>query len=725
MKTLRVSVAFLFFILFFIWASFGKTLMPVSIFFPQYHLTLFIIFTLFILIAPLQKLLEKTLLFIERKRYLILIPIAFFLALGINLYIFKKIPHIQDGLHYLYMAETFASGKLSQAMPYNYEFFEYIFMMVDGKRHFSLFMPGYSFFLVPFALFGITFIANPILTGLNIFLVGRFSEYLFGKRVSLFSMLLFVISPFMLTLGGTWMAHPFTAALTIIAIFSYIHSLKSDSKKYPVVTGLAIGWLMMTRPQNALFITILLGLITLLHIKEKGIFKKIVLFAAGLTPWLIILLAYNYHFTGDPLFFIQDMHFDVSEPRNACHKLGIGTGCPHCNGQNLPLAGLTWWHAVEVSYMRLSPLVLQTFSHPIVFIFIPLTMLFSLKKREESRKKILLSALFLVMFSGYFFFYFNGNVYGPRYLYEGTFFLIILMAKGVHESIVLFSEKKSALGKYIISSLWIGTLVFQTLFILPQLSTFYSKGFWGMGHLLKEEVEKQGIHNSVIFTFPFSRETIGCGFIAMDLSDFENSDNIFVKDLGDKSNSRYMHFMKGRKFYKASYLPWKKEAPVIEEIKPIYPPGYIHIELEDKLFPYSTKEGQPDYCNSYPPRSDIHAFLDFPRMDGILFSKRALFCRFKEKSQRYTFGQHFLETGHYKVDIKAISGSVMGQFSLKIDSVEVARPDFTGFSGYHSKETTFFIDISKGFHNIVIEPIFEPGEPGVYFLIDYIKFEKK
>ena len=137
-----ISLSFLF--LFFVWGTAGNFLLPFYIFFPQYHIILGAVLIFFLILGNELTITQTIFSKLVAYRYHILPFAGLSIALLINFLAFDNIPHVQDGIHYKYMAETFANGTLSQDMPVHYEFFEYVFFMVDGTRHFSLFMPGFS-----------------------------------------------------------------------------------------------------------------------------------------------------------------------------------------------------------------------------------------------------------------------------------------------------------------------------------------------------------------------------------------------------------------------------------------------------------------------------------------------------------------------------------------------------------------------------------------------------
>lgn len=724
-KTVVVATSLLLFVLFFWWSTGGNFFLLFSLFFPQYHLivgtTLVAIFILDRDRAHFSSISK----FIEIHKFKIFPTSGLLIAILLNVFVFDNVPHVQDGIHYKHMAEVFAHGHIAHVMPVHYEFFGYPFFMVNGNDYFSLFMPGFSIFLIPFALFGLTFLANPILTSFNILLVGLFAQYLFNDRCSTFSMFLFLFSPFMMTMGGTWMPHPLTAMLTIVAAFSVIKFADHGGFHLPIVAGSAIGWMVFTRPQNALFLAVFFVMISAIEIRGRDFVKTMALFSGPIVLGIVILLTYNHVFTGSPFTFIQDIYFDTTEPVEHCHRIGLATGCLHCNGESLPDGGMTWQYGVTVTKERIIPLVTETFPHPLFFMFVIFALTATMNNASESRKMLFLVALFLAPVFGYFLFYFNGNVFGPRYLYEGTVFLIIAAASGIDILLRRWSGKKSRCGFLVIVSFLVGSVLFSTTQTVPKMLSVYHHGFWGVGPLLRELIKDKEFQNTVFFVSIRDEMSYGNGLVAMDLSNFEGNKIIFVRDLGDESNSKYMHYMEGWNFYRVRYVPLIDESVHPIKVEPVLPEDVVHVELEDKFPPYLVKEGNPDYCNVYPVRDHILPHLGFPKMEHLMFSgKQSLYCRFVGEKQSYTFGQYFQKGGVYRSTLAAVSGRVFGDLDVFVDeelvvSIELGDPSTTTLSAFN-----FEIDVSEGLHTFRIAPNANWPPERNYFMIDYIRFER-
>ena len=713
---------------FFFWSTYGNIFMPFKVFFPTFHIFLAVFVALFSVLFLKYDFSTENLKF-GKSPFFILPVAAFFISLIILILFFQGIPHIQDSVNYLVMAQNFAVGRLHDKMPEHYEFFQFAYMLPDGEKVYSVFLPGFSFFLVPFVWLGVPILANPLLTALNVFLSGKIAEKLFNRKIAVISMFFMLFSVFFIVMGGTYMAHPFCLTMTLCAVFAYIHMLEQKSIRFPIILGISLGWLALTRPQNTLFTGIALILHYIFFIfrnRRNNIFRDIIkqsLFSLlAFAPFLAFLLYYNSIYTGDPLIFKQDLFFNYSEPRSFCHRFGLGTGCPRSNWIELPMEGLTFSHALLVSYRRLSPLIMNLFLHPLAFLLMPFAFAFAKNKKDFGNLFFLL-LIFLVNFAGYFFFYFDGNVFGPRYLYETSFFLIIIFAYSfnlVAEG-VFTSKNSNKLLKILLFSLLCTGLLYQTFYIVPSLQKSYERGFWNIDAKLKVALNILGIKEGVVFVGPFTM--YGSGYALMDFGHFENNKIVYVRDLGEKQNRRIMFDFPDKKYYLASFarLDNNIELPIITEIFPPIDNGEIHVELENKFYPLT---GSPDFCNTFPERSYLDKYFEMePPYDLILPNQFLMFCRFVNLEQYYDFKQKINKSGNYEIHVKGIQSLDMGNFDIFIDGKNTAQLDF------HAEERkmtdiSFSIHLDKGMHDFRLVPR-ELVSKYNYFMIDSVDFVPK
>ena len=724
----RFLILTVIFVIFFFWATFGNIFLPLTVFFPTFHILFVLFVVLFSLLFKKYDFSAINLNF-GRSPFFILPAAAFVISLVVAFLFFQGIPHIQDSVNYLVMAENFAAGRLHSRMPEHYEFFQYAYMIPDGEKLYSVFLPGFSFLLVPFVMLGIPVLVNPLLTALNVFLTGSIAEKLFDRKIAVISMFFMLFSVFFIVMGGTWMAHSFCMALTLSAVLAYLGMVEKNSIKFPIILGISLGWLAWTRPQNTLFT----GMPLIVHyccvvLKKRDLrifaeaMKKGAVSLAFFAPFLVLLLYYNSIYTGDPLIFKQDLFFNYSEPRSFCHRFGLGTGCPRSNWIELPLEGLTFSHAVLVSYRRLSSLIMNLFLHPLALILIPFAFVFA-RNGKDFNKLFFLFSVFFVNLAGYFFFYFDGNVFGPRYLYETSFFLLIISAYSFNTILEgAFSESnKDKWFKILTFSLLSAGVLYQTLYILPALKSSYEKSFWNISADLKKTLDAKGITEGVVFIAPTTM--YGSGYALMDFTHFENNKIIYVRDLGEKQNRRIMFEYPGKKYYWAPFehMEHNSNPPEITEISAPVDNGEIHVELESKFYPLT---GSPDYCNTFPERSYLDVYLEMtPPYEYLSQYQFLMFCRFVNTEQYYDFKQKVNKGSKYTLHVNGLQGREMGNFDILIDGRKAAELNF------HAEEKkmtdiSFTAHLDRGMHDFRIVPR-ELVSKYNYFMIDSIDFVPK
>ncbi|MFO7735818.1 MAG: hypothetical protein R6W70_06330, partial [bacterium] len=500
---------------------------------------------------------------------------------------------------------------------------------------------------------------------------------------------------------------------------------------YSLISGFLMGWLLLTRPQNAIFIVAVMAVSSFYMIKDKKILiSNILYFAVGFIPWGIFLLWYNSVYTGNFFIFKQDLYFNYSEPRNFCHRLGIGRGCPNSNWVVLPQEGLTWSHAFYVSYRRLASLALNLFSHPLMMIFPVFCFVLPGKNRNTEKKLLFILSIFLVTISGYFFFYFDGNVFGPRYFYEVSFFLVIFTAAGVirFTEVSFVNEKNRYLIKIFVSVFVISSFAYASFSVFPPIFKTYSRGFWNATELLEKEVEKKGIKNAVVFVSPHS--FFASGMAVMNHANYDSNNVIYLRDLGKDSNSFAMNYYKDREYYTASFVHGAKDVkkfgihpPVIKKIHPSKDAGYIYMEMEDKKYPVS---GVPDYCNIYPIRDKAYLLeyvpLIFPPEEE--FSKDLLYCRFTSEEQYYEFAQHIILPGLYRMEIRGVPSDLGAIFKVSVNGKDVGEMDL-GQTNPRNYSYEFKVELTESVNRIRFTPFGNIKENSPkFFILDNMIFSK-
>jgi hypothetical protein len=327
-----------------------------------------------------------------------------------------------------------------------------------------------------------------------------------------------------------------------------------------------------------------------------------------------------------------------------------------------------------------------------------------------------------VTFAGYFLYYFDGNVYGPRYYYEVSFFLLILAARGV---VLFFSRFKNNSANPLLrpsnlfSASFSAGILFQFIIFAPPIYEFHKAAFWGTDPKLGEALEKQNITEGVVFIFPHLFYSSGAA--RMNLADIDSNKLIFALDLGPAENRRLMNYYPDRKYYRALFnKQWfEHQPPEIVPLKKEDFPDIIHLEMENKKYPV---DGIPDYCNKFPSWPYIDKYSGFNIDLSFTEGKAYYFCRFKDKTEFFTFGQYFENEGLYNVSINVLKTRQSSKFSFSSGPSSITIDLFNESDIYQTVEIS--MPFRKGMNFITIKPVDDPADSYSFFIIDSLDFKK-
>jgi len=717
MRFLNIFISIFLFFVFFIWAFYGDYSNFFSFYIPYFPLY----FAIIILIFSLKKVrtnIDPTLEFFTKHSFKIFPFLAFVYALFVSIFLFSKLAHVQDEVNMLFQTEALLNGNLSRPLHPFYEFFRYLYIIPSKSGTYSLYQPGFSILLAPFMFLGVPYLVNPVLTGGAIFLLGKNVEKMFDRKTAALSMFLATTSAFLIPMGGTFMNHTFCAFLSLAAMWFIQKSL--DQKPF-LNTGIASAFIiliMFTRPQTAFFILISTLIFLFLRLNKKMFLKQLITAGAIITPFFILILYTDSIFSGE--FFLPKHvnFFNYTEPFNNSLGLGLYKGCRFNTIIPLPAEGLTLSHAYYITYLRLVQMIYGTFFHPIFFIYLPLLFLMK-RKAEDTLSDYIFLQYFLVTFIAYFFYYYDGNVYGPRYYYEVSFFVVPLFARGI----ILSNRKLSQIDaikhlqpKLIVFAFLLAGFIFHYTVTVPQLFGLHVNAFWGMDPALTKLVDKKKIKHSIIFISP--HRFYSSGAATMNLFDIDHNNNIYALDLGDSSNAALIDYYEDRKVYKAFFKDeWYEKMPFkLREVTKVFRSDKVIVEMENKSYPV---DGVPDYCNKFPAWPSIDMYSGF-KLPNDMLQNTYFFCRFRSKDQFYTFGQYVKNKGKYKVIIKAAYGPVGGKFQLTVGNQEKIIDLFS--REYSNKDLTIELYLEKGMNFIKLQPL-DIRKEGSYFILDKLEFE--
>jgi len=191
--------------------------------------------------------------------------IAFFTltaAAVISRTVFERLPHLEDEFAYLYQAKIFAGGHVWVERHEPVKVFWQPFVIqpetsTDGvQKRFGKYTPGWPLLLSAGVALGQPWVVNAFLGMLTVALVYRMAREIFNEPVGLASALLLAISPMALLLNGTLMSHVSAMFMGAVFVYGYWRLTRNGKRRYvwAIASGLALGWIISTRPLTAVAI---------------------------------------------------------------------------------------------------------------------------------------------------------------------------------------------------------------------------------------------------------------------------------------------------------------------------------------------------------------------------------------------------------------------------------------------------------------------------------------
>ena len=210
-------------------------------------------------------------------------------------------PNSGDESAYLYQADTFAAGRLWNPPPADPLLFEQFHLMVKDGRMLSPYPPGWAAVLLPFSLFGITWLTNPLLTVvLGVALDGACRELGLSEAVRKPVLALVLLTPFTLFLGGSLFPQTLAGALVASVVWAQLADETCPSPWRKLLIGALFGILLLSR-LDVFAVVVSIYAIDRLWARRLRAIADGVWVVAGLLPFVICLGAYNAAITGNPL----------------------------------------------------------------------------------------------------------------------------------------------------------------------------------------------------------------------------------------------------------------------------------------------------------------------------------------------------------------------------------------------------------------------------------------
>jgi hypothetical protein len=709
--------AFFFAILFFILYVLVATDLHIHTFFTSFFPKLHLLLLPFILIFPAIYLIspgffKKVCGLIEKYSIFVLPALTFFISLAVNrLFILTEQP--EDGIHYVWLAKIIANGRFYFDIPDFYEHYRNSFLFVHSGKYTSIFLPGFSLFMAPFAKLGLEYMFNPLLAGINTFLVGIHAEKLKNRWAGVAAMLLFTFSTAHIMQGAFYFPHHF--GLTLVLVSAYFLLYKSLKPLNIFFAGFLIAYSLCIRPQNAVYLyAAFIVYILFKHksLKTAALFTLPFLFLGGLLCW------YNWFFTGDPLVFTQDVLFGFLDPKDFCHRPGLGKGCifTAAYDSELPFTGTTIPFLAHISFLRLNSFVHRITFHQIMLLFIFPAII------SKPYKYFLYYFTPLCALAFYFWFFIAGNFFGqPRYLLESGAMILITASCGFVEIFEYLFNKNSRSAKLTaigMNGLFAGLIVFFSFFVLP---SFCNKSPFGENpYEVKRIIEENKIENSIVFTqfqVSFQPETT---FKIQDDPPFDRHGNLIIYSLG-RSDENLLKYYSEKDFKGA----WRilvssdiagKRRYSLTKLDFMEDDGVSYINFMAKDIPIS---GYPKFIYGILGSGNKFSedFFKYRPPAPLNFMGTGIFFGEPDGKNYYGHEHTLKEGGTYDVEVTFIPTECTTKFHIDINGIKSASYDNTDEKDLSLPKTIeFSAEMKKGKNSIK----FIPEADGCLILSDMV-----
>jgi 4-amino-4-deoxy-L-arabinose transferase-like glycosyltransferase len=461
----------------------------------------------------------------------------------------ERIPHVQDSVAYLFQAKTLALGRLSVPVPHLSSFFTEEFIPMYHGQWFGKYPPGWPVLLTIGVILNASWLVNPVLTGLNLLLIFIIGREMYGRGVGLLGALLALASPFVLFLGGSFMAH--TATVTYLTAFAWLllrwtnrvergETGELVDRKLLAPAGFLLGMGFLTRQLDAVAFALPFALLVLSPAVRQRLAAAWWLIAGTAIPCVLLLL-YNWVETGNPLVTPYSLWWKFDH---------LGFGPTTGMGGFTPAQGL--WN----TSLNLEFLLAHLFGWPFYLTLALAALPFLLGRATRWDTIFGLSATCVM--GAYIFYWTSGVMYGPRYYFAAVPWLALLTARGLEELYrwplrLPLRARPDRLAALLVPALVVVALLVYNLrvYIPAQIPVYQGYNFVSAVSL--KAVQRAGIRHALIFVVsnpPGTWWSYGSVFSAN--SPTLDGDIVYAHDEGS-ADKRLMAEYPGRSYWRLSY----------------------------------------------------------------------------------------------------------------------------------------------------------------------------
>jgi 4-amino-4-deoxy-L-arabinose transferase-like glycosyltransferase len=232
--------------------------------------------------------------------------LALAVSLLVSTLILRRFPNSGDEFAYLFQAETYLHGRLWNSPPPIPHIFTPQHIIETRDVWVGEYTPGWPTLISFLLIVGLKpWMINPILNGIAVILLAWLGRETQDRFTGILAAAIYALTAFSIFNGASLFNHPLAATCGVAFALLAIKFLETPSILTGIGSGAALGLIGLTRPQSAVLFA-LPFVIKVLSERDRGVtIRAIIGLGLGGIPFAIILLAYNWAVTGNPLVMPQ------------------------------------------------------------------------------------------------------------------------------------------------------------------------------------------------------------------------------------------------------------------------------------------------------------------------------------------------------------------------------------------------------------------------------------
>ena len=469
--------------------------------------------------------------------YILLICLlAFASTAAVSYFAFERLPHLEDEVAYLFQAKTLAMGRLTVDSPALPDSFWTPFVLDYRGQRFGKYPPGWPAVLALGERFTAgrgSWLVNPVLSAIALYLVYRLGRSLYDDRTGLLAAALGLTSPLFLVLGGSYLSHLVSLVWLLLFSLWFVWTAQGRSRGYAAGAGLALGMVFLTRSLTAVAFAMPFALYSLVQIvrRRQPHWPNYLLVALTGGLMAALLPAYQWAVTGDPWLNPYTLWWPYD-------RIGFGPGIGAMPGGHSPFYA---WVNFRQDMSRAATDVL---GWPALS-WIPLLLGLALPPRRKRDWALL--APFASLVVAYLFYWIGSpsRLWGPRYYFEGFAGLWLLAAAGLLKTWDWAGARKRWARPVLAGVLVV--LVVASLAANVSGRMAEAKGCYGITRSQFDPIEEAGLHNALVIVY--AERWLEYGALLSGMSPTLDDDVIYARGSGSEADAAVIAAFPDRTVY--------------------------------------------------------------------------------------------------------------------------------------------------------------------------------